>query len=64
LEAIILCGGSGWRFKPDIWVPKPKLKINDETLIAHQVNWLKKHGFNRIILATNTPALAKFVKRR
>jgi len=57
LEAVILCGGSGWRLKPDIWVPKPKLKINDETLIAHQVNWLKKHGFNRIILATNTPDL-------
>jgi len=57
LEAIILCGGSGWRLKPDIWVPKPKLKINDETLIAHQVNWLKKHGFNRIILATNIPDL-------
>jgi len=57
LEAIILCGGSGWRLKPDIWVPKPKLRINDESLIAHQVNWLKKHGFNRIILATNTPDL-------
>jgi len=57
MEAIILCGGSGWRLKPDIWVPKPKLKINDETLIAHQVNWLKRHGINKIILATDTPDL-------
>jgi len=53
LAAIILCGGSGWRLKPDIWVPKPKLKINNETLISYQVNWLKKHGMNKIVLATN-----------
>ena len=57
MDAIILCGGSGWRLKPDIWVPKPKLKINGETLVSHQINWLKKHGINRIILATNNPAL-------
>jgi len=57
MDAIILCGGSSWRLKPDIWVPKPKLKINGETLVSHQINWLKKHGINRIILATNNPAL-------
>jgi glucose-1-phosphate cytidylyltransferase len=54
LDAIILCGGSGWRLKPDIWVPKPRLKINNETLVSHQINWLRKHGVSRIILATNT----------
>ena len=53
LEAIILCGGSGWRLKPDIWTPKPKLEINDETLIGHQISWLRKHGIGRITLATN-----------
>jgi NDP-sugar pyrophosphorylase family protein len=57
LEAIILCGGSGWRLKPDIWIPKPKLKINNETLISHQINWLRRHGIDKIILATNTPNL-------
>ncbi len=57
MDAIILCGGSGWRLKPDIWTPKPKLKINDETLISHQVNWLKKHGIDSIILATNNSDL-------
>lgn len=57
LEAIILCGGSCWRLKPDIWVPKPKLKINDETLISHHVKWLKRHGINRIILATDKSGL-------
>jgi NDP-sugar pyrophosphorylase family protein len=57
LEAIILCGGRSWRLKPNIWIPKPKLKINNETLISYQVNWLKKHGIDRIILATNDEAL-------
>jgi NDP-sugar pyrophosphorylase family protein len=57
MDAIILCGGGSWRLKPDIWVPKPKLRINTETLVSHQINWLKKHGINRIILATNTSNL-------
>ena len=57
MDAIILCGGGSWRLKPDIWVPKPKLRIDGETLVSHQTNWLRKHGINRIILATNNPAL-------
>lgn len=57
MDSIILCGGGSWRLKPDIWVPKPKLRINGETLVSHQINWLKRHGINRIILATNNPAL-------
>jgi NDP-sugar pyrophosphorylase family protein len=56
-NAIILCGGSGWRLKPDIWIPKAKLEINDETLISRQLNRLKNHGITRIILATNIPDL-------
>ena len=59
MEAIILCGGSGWRLKPDIWIPKPKLKINNETLISHQISWLRRHGIDRIILATNNPNLTE-----
>jgi len=54
MEAIILCGGSGWRLKPDTRVPKPKLKINNETLISHQISWLRSHGIDRIILAANS----------
>ena len=50
-EAIILCGGEGWRLKPDTWVPKPLLKIDDKTLLDRQVNWLVNHGFESIILA-------------
>ena len=52
--AIILCGGEGWRLKPDTWTPKPLLKITEkETLIDRQIRWLLEHNFNSIILASN-----------
>lgn len=52
-EAVILCGGEGWRLKPDTWVPKPLLKIDDETLLDRQVSWLVNHEFESIILAAS-----------
>jgi NDP-sugar pyrophosphorylase family protein len=52
-EAVILCGGEGWRLKPDTWVPKPLLKIDDKTLLDRQVNWLVNNGFESIILAAS-----------
>ncbi len=52
-EAIILCGGEGWRLKPETWVPKPLLKIDDKTLLDRQVNWLVNNGFQSIILAAS-----------
>jgi NDP-sugar pyrophosphorylase family protein len=53
-EAIILCGGAGWRLKPDTWTPKPLLKISaDETLVDRQIRWLLEHGFSNIVLASN-----------
>jgi molybdopterin-guanine dinucleotide biosynthesis protein A len=57
LEAIILAGGDAWQLKPNTWVPKPKLKINNETLIPRQINWLKRHEISRIILATDSPSV-------
>jgi len=57
LEAIILCGGMGWRLKPHTWIPKPLLPIIDapakKTLLDIQIEWLRKHGFERVILASN-----------
>jgi len=52
-EAVILAGGEGWRLKPATWVPKPLLKINEQTLIDKQITWLKNHGFENIIIASN-----------
>ena len=58
-EAIILAGGEGWRLKPATWVPKPLLKINKRTLIDHQIEWLRSHDFDNIIVAANRPDLTK-----
>jgi NDP-sugar pyrophosphorylase family protein len=53
-EAIILCGGEGWRLKPETWTPKPLLKISaDETLVDRQIRWLLEQGFSNIVLASN-----------
>jgi NDP-sugar pyrophosphorylase family protein len=58
-EAIILAGGEGWRLKPATWVPKPLLKINKNTLIDHQIEWLRSHDFENIIVASNRKDLTK-----
>jgi len=58
-EAIILAGGEGWRLKPATWVPKPLLKINKNTLIDHQIEWLRNHDFDNIIVASNRADLTK-----
>ncbi|MDH5461416.1 MAG: NDP-sugar synthase [Candidatus Bathyarchaeota archaeon] len=52
-EAIILSGGEGWRLKPYEWMPKPLLKINEQTLIDLQISWLRTNGFKNIIVASN-----------
>jgi NDP-sugar pyrophosphorylase family protein len=58
-EAIILAGGEGWRLKPATWVPKPLLKINKATLIDRQIDWLRSHNFENIVLASNRTDLTK-----
>lgn len=58
-EAIILAGGEGWRLKPATWVPKPLLKINKNTLINHQIEWLRSHDFENIVVASNRTDLTK-----
>lgn len=58
-EAILLAGGDGWRLKPETWVPKPLLIINEKTLIDHQISWLRSHNFEKIIVASNRGDLTK-----
>jgi NDP-sugar pyrophosphorylase family protein len=53
-EAIILCGGEGWRLKPDEWTPKPLLNVSTtETLLDMQVSWLMQNSFSNIVLASS-----------
>jgi NDP-sugar pyrophosphorylase family protein len=74
-EAIVLCGGEGWRLKPDTWTPKPLLKISTkETLLDRQIKWLLELDFTNIILAANrsfpesdfftNPAVQPCIERR
>jgi NDP-sugar pyrophosphorylase family protein len=66
-EAVILCGGEGWRLKPDDWTPKPLLNISTtETLLDLQIRWLLKNRFDNIVLAGNRsfPESDLFTDRR
>jgi NDP-sugar pyrophosphorylase family protein len=52
--AVILSGGLGTRLKPFTEViPKPLLPIGDKAVLEIQIERLRKHGFDKIILATN-----------
>ncbi len=54
MKAVILAGGLGTRLKPFTEViPKPLLPIGEKAVLEIQIEHLKKHGFNEIILATN-----------
>lgn len=54
MKAIILSGGLGTRLKPFTEViPKPLLPIGEKAVLEIQIERLKSHGFDEIILATN-----------
>jgi NDP-sugar pyrophosphorylase family protein len=54
MKAVILAGGLGTRLKPFTEViPKPLLPIGEKAVLEIQIEHLKKHGFDEIILATN-----------
>ena len=50
----ILAGGTSWRLKPQLEVPKPLLPFGKQTLLELQVNWLLKHGLDKVIISTNS----------
>lgn len=52
MQAIILAAGFGNRLK-DVTgneIPKPMVKVNDKPFLEHQINMLKRHGFDNIII--------------
>jgi NDP-mannose synthase len=54
VNAVILAGGLGTRLKPLTEViPKPLLPIGEKAVLEIQIELLKKHGFDTIVLATN-----------
>ncbi|WP_448578266.1 nucleotidyltransferase family protein [Thermosphaera sp.] len=49
--AAILAGGYGKRLRPFTNdVPKPMVQVGDKTLVEWQIEWLRKHGFNELVL--------------
>lgn len=64
MKAVILAGGLGSRLRPFTEIiPKPLLPIGEKSVLEIQIERLKKHGFDEIILATNYKAdyLERFV---
>ena len=53
MKAILLIGGLGTRLHPlTLTTPKPLLPIHDEPFLAYQLDFLKRHGFDQIVLCT------------
>jgi len=51
LLAAILAGGFGKRLRPFTEeYPKPMIPVAGKPLLEYQIEWLKKHGFNEIVL--------------
>ena len=51
MKAVILAGGLGRRLRPlTDDTPKPLLKVSGKPIIVRQIEWLKKHGIDEIII--------------
>ncbi|MFP6640844.1 MAG: sugar phosphate nucleotidyltransferase [Myxococcota bacterium] len=54
MKAVILAGGLGTRLRPFTEIiPKPLLPIGEKAVLEIQIEHLKSHGFDEVILATN-----------
>lgn len=63
-QLVIVCGGQGTRL--GITYPKILVKIKDKTLLEHQINLARKHGFKKIILLTGYKSnyIKEFIKKK
>jgi len=51
LLAAILAGGFGKRLRPFTEdIPKPMIQVGNRPILEWQILWLRKHGFNEIVL--------------
>jgi mannose-1-phosphate guanylyltransferase len=50
--AVLLVGGEGTRLRPlTEWLPKPMLPIANRPFLEHQIEHLREHGVDRVILS-------------
>jgi glucose-1-phosphate cytidylyltransferase len=53
LPVVLLCGGKGERLRPlTNEIPKPLIEIKGKAIISYQLEYLKKIGLSRYIIAT------------
>ena len=51
MNAMILAAGKGTRLYPlTETLPKPMVPVADKPVLEHTVNWLRRHGINRIVI--------------
>ena len=53
VTAIVLCGGSSSRLKPQTTAPKALLDLGGITLLDYQIKWLRRNSIEDIVIATN-----------
>lgn len=59
-EAIVLAGGESFRLRPETYIPKPLLPLNEkQTLLEAQVKWLLDNRFKKIVLALSEEVAEK-----
>jgi mannose-1-phosphate guanylyltransferase len=52
MQALILVGGKGTRLRPlTSLVPKPVVKLVDRPFLTYQLEWVKAHGVQEVILS-------------
>jgi mannose-1-phosphate guanylyltransferase len=52
MQAVILAGGEGTRLRPlTSTIPKPVVPLVDRPLITYELEWLKRHGIDDVIMS-------------
>lgn len=51
MKVAILAGGFGKRLRPlTTGKPKPLVEVAGKPILVHQIDWLRSHGFNEVVL--------------
>ncbi len=49
IQAVVVAGGRGERMRPVSETPKVMLPLGGKPILEHQINWLKRSGFDAVI---------------
>src|SRR6476659_3041502 len=52
MKAVVLVGGEGTRLRPlTLTTPKPLLPIANQPFLERQLDWLRRHGVDEVVLS-------------